>query len=148
MPAPVEMPHGGREVDSGGVDERFGQGLEIAVAGQQTSAYRSHFPVDQAAFDQLTDETGQQRRIRIQHQDPVAPARGDGLVLRGREPGIAVVVDDPDPALKSREDLPRAIGGRVVHHHYLERPEGLLEHGPKAGLDVVLAVVGNYSDAD
>ena len=146
MPAAVEMTHGGREVDAGRIDQPFGQRLQIPVAGQQAAAYRSQSVVDACACDQSRDEARQQPRIRIQDQHPVAVTGGDGLVLRRREPDVAIVVDDPDPAAESRQDLAGAVGGRVIHHHYVERAMGLPENGSQTGLEVSPAIMGDDGD--
>ena len=59
MPAAVEMPHRGSEVDSRRIDQRSLQRLEIATGRQQAAAHRPYFPVDLASFHELADEGGQ-----------------------------------------------------------------------------------------
>ncbi len=142
------MPHGGSEVDAGGIDQRFGKRLQIPSAGEQTSAYRPQAVVDAGAFDQSRDETRQQSRIRIQDQHPVALTGGDGLVLRRRKPDVAIVVDDPDPASESSQDLARAVGGRVIHYHHIERAMSLAENGSQTGFQVLPAIMGDDGDGN
>ena len=81
-PAAVEVAHGRREKDAGGVDAGFGQRLEAVADREQLAADRARSGVAGGRMDQMAEEIGLQKDVRIQGQDPLAGARGNRPVLR------------------------------------------------------------------
>ena len=57
---------------------------------------------------------GQQQDVRVERQNPIAAGERDGLVLRRRETGVLVVVDDPAADLELLQNVDGAVGGRVI----------------------------------
>ena len=64
------------------------------------------------------------------------------------KPGVVLVAHETNPASESRQDVPRAVGRRVIHNHHINGTIGLLEHGSETRFDIPPAVMGDDGDTN
>jgi hypothetical protein len=79
------------------------------VKAEQLAAHRADVAFRPRGVHQLFDEVPLQLYIRIQGQNPIAPARGNRLILSRGEAGIPPVPDKADPPAERRQSLDRIV---------------------------------------
>ena len=67
-----------------------------------------------SAFHHGLNEIRQQQYVRIESQHPGAGAGADGLILRGGESNVLVVIDDLAAILELLQYVHGAIGGGII----------------------------------
>ena len=99
-------------------------------------------------FHERFDEVRQQQQIGIERQHPVPFRQGDGLVLRGGESDVLLVVDHLAAIFEVFENVHRAVSRIVVDddNFFVEIP--LLQNGFEAPLDEPTAIICDYCDRD
>ena len=112
-------------------------GADHAVAGLHDVR-----PADPRRVEQRLDTAGAHEIVRVQEKDPGRAALGETAVSRRGRPAV-FLMHDREPLTCARvEDLPRAVGGAVVHGDDAEAIRGLLrEHGVQTGVQPALRVV-------
>jgi hypothetical protein len=148
LAAAIQMAQHGVEVDAGGIHHGFFGDLEMRRHGEQLAAHRADARIELTGVHQRLDKVGQQQDVGIQRQHPIAVGELDGLVLRGGETDVFLVVVDAAAVFELFEDVDGAVGGGVVDNDDLLQPVLLLEHRFEATLDEAAAVVGDYRDGD
>jgi len=101
-PAPIEMAHGGRGIDSGGIASGGSRGWRIAALfRRRKAAYRPSFgdwPPSTSAQPQ-SRPPAPHPEVRTR---PVAPARTRWLILRGGKPGVCSFYDANQALIPAR----------------------------------------------
>jgi len=146
LAAPVEVPQHGVEVDAGGVHYRLGGNLEGGRHRQQLAAHRADVRIEVARIHQRLNEIRQQQHIRVQGHHPVAVSQPHGLVLRGGEPGVFLVVDDLAAVFELFQDVDGAVGRGVVNDDNFPSRIPLFEHRFQASLDKTAAIISYDRD--
>ena len=114
LAAAVEVAQHGVEVDAGGIDHGLFGDLEVGTHGQQLAADRADVGIELSGIHQRLNEIGKQQHIGIEGKHPIAVGELDGLILRGGEPDVLLVVVDLAAILELFEDVDGAIGGGIV----------------------------------
>jgi len=99
MPAPVEMPHSGREVDSSGIDERTLQRLEIAANGSAFFADYAYDKETRRRHEQIMCEAKQKVTRFFKHAAKEAAIQAAIVVATE---GLGLVAEAADLLLAAR----------------------------------------------
>ena len=114
----------------------------VSSLPQTVPIFGSHLP----GIHQRLNEIRQQQHVRIQGQHPVAAGERDGLVLRGGEADVFLVVDDLAAVLELFQDIDGAVGRVVIDDDDFLVAVSLLEHRFQASLDESAAIVSYDGD--
>jgi hypothetical protein len=126
-----------------------GAPLRAAVRVQEAPPRHSDLGMPFQVIHQGREGTREGDGVRVQQQEITSPGLRHGLVVRGREPPVVRVADQPDLRVRGPQPLRRAILGAVVHHPYLvvhplqRRREGLQATGQE-----IPRVIGGQDHGD
>ena len=147
VPAAVEMPHFGGDVQAGGIEDPPLERAETRSDRKELPAHGARRGVHLACFHQSPYEAWAHQNVGVEREDPVGGGGADNLVLRRGEAFVPAVPDHADTAPVALQDFPRSIRGGVIGYHHLQ---GLVlaENRIEAALDVAAAVVRDYGHQD